>query len=213
MRQKRRHTWTVSFVEVPLGPLRAGGAPESTKQPRYPGTEEAGDAGSARRLVPELRVGSPLAHPCPAGPLTVTGGDVAVAPVDALLRLGHVAPRLHVAIWVPAGGEGVQILRPANPKRPRRARGAATLRSACSSRADGGKTQRASRAGVRRSAEDGACAVLPPPCAPRPRPGLGTPLSSGSGTSISREGSSRSARSLLLPTAAVSLNPKSLGHR
>ena len=40
MRQKRRHTCTVSFVEVPLGPLRAGGAPESTKQPRYPGTEE-----------------------------------------------------------------------------------------------------------------------------------------------------------------------------
>lgn len=34
MRQKRRHTWTVSFVEVPLGPLRAGGAPESTKHPR-----------------------------------------------------------------------------------------------------------------------------------------------------------------------------------
>ena len=113
MRQKRRHTWTVSFVEVPLGPLRAGGAPESTKQPRYPGTEGAAESGFVRclqkRTLPRQPSLPTLVQP---GPLTVTRGDVAVAPIDALLCLGYVAPRLHVTVGVPAGGGEVVWIHP-----------------------------------------------------------------------------------------------------
>lgn len=113
MRQKRTHTWTVSFVEVPLGPLRAGGAPESTKQPRYPGTERAAESGFVRCLqkgtVPRQPSAPTRVRP---GPLTVARGNVAVAPVDTLLCLGYVAPRLHVAVRVPAGGGEVVRISP-----------------------------------------------------------------------------------------------------
>lgn len=47
----------------------------------------------------------------------MTRGDVAVAPVNALLRLSDVAPRLHITIWVPVDGkEVVRILPPQRPQ-------------------------------------------------------------------------------------------------
>lgn len=173
MRQKRRHTCTVSFVEVPLGPLRAGGAPESTKQPRYPGT-----AGRDAVCVAPSDVPGPRAAPAPrpAGPLTVARGDVAVAPVDALLRLRHVAPRLHVAVRVPAGGEGVQVLLPKipppAPPRPR----VPQPHSRAILRADG----RGQILGFQLRTVPLLCS-LPLPPGPRPLAGLSTPLSSRSG--------------------------------
>lgn len=115
MRQKRRHTWTVSFVEVPLGPLRAGGAPESTKQPRYPGT--GGGSGVRLCRVPPEEKSTQAAQKIPIlvqpGPLTVARGDIAVTPIDPLLCLGYVTPGLHVSVGVPArGGQVVPIQHP-----------------------------------------------------------------------------------------------------
>lgn len=49
----------MSFVEVPLGPLRAGGAPESTKHPRYPGTGGGGRVRLLRRRRPAARCPHP----------------------------------------------------------------------------------------------------------------------------------------------------------
>lgn len=206
MRQKRRHTWTVSFVEVPLGPLRAGGAPESTKQPRYPGTE-----GQGRGVCLVPRTSAPAgARPPSAGPLTVAAGDVAVAPVNALLGLGHVAPRLHIAIRVPGAGRGSRSrcprTRPARPVAPQ-LWGLRALFPAA-----GGKPSRP-RGQSGGSARPAPWPVLPAP--PRPRRCLALEPRSQAEvvTSVRRGVSSRPARSLLLQTAVVSLNPKPLGHR
>ena len=84
-----------------------------------PGTQALrGQQGQAQcgACKSELHPGSPAAPVIKPGQLTVTRGDIAVAPVNALLCLGYVAPWLHVTVWVTAGpGEIFGILSSQEP--------------------------------------------------------------------------------------------------
>lgn len=174
MRQKRRHTWTVSFVEVPLGPLRAGGAPESTKQPRYPGTE---GQGRGVCLVPRTSAPAgarpPLRRPTHCGSRGCRS-SASRCPPRSRPRSTTAAHR-HPGSW---GGQGVQIALPANP--PCAPRGPAALGSARALPGGRWEAVKAPRAewGFRPAR---AVACSPRPAAAPPLPRLRTPLPSRSG--------------------------------